>query len=170
MTPSNTPRSRRLLVLRHAKSSWSQPGATDFQRPLNERGRAAASQMGNKLRAEQMQVDIILASTALRVRETLELLLPAWQHTGPVVWEEQLYHASPQTLTQHLSALDSSWSSALVVGHNPGLSEFVSQLTGSAVEMPTTSIAVLECKADDWPSALRLQEWTQLAFWKPKEL
>jgi phosphohistidine phosphatase len=170
MSDPSVPSSRQLLILRHAKSSWSDPGANDFERTLNHRGRMAAPQVGRKLRQEKIDVDIVLASSAVRVRETLELLLPAWQYDGPVSWEKQLYLASPETLGQQIAALHSNWNRAMIVGHNPGLSQLASLLTGTPVDMPTAALVHLECTAVDWPSAIRQRDWKQLAFWKPKEL
>lgn len=161
---------RRLLVLRHAKSSWGEPEQPDIQRPLNERGRDAAKLMGHKLREEEISVDIVLASTATRVRQTLDILLPAWRWEGPIVWEKQLYLASAPTIMHELSSLASDWRSVLVVGHNPGLSELVSHLTEEVVDMPTAALAILSSHQDEWPAALRHRPWKQLAFWKPKEL
>jgi phosphohistidine phosphatase len=163
---------RRLIFLRHAKSSWSEPGMADFDRPLNHRGRESAPAMGKKLRDEQIAVDIILASTAARVRQTLDLLLPTWHWHGPIAWEKSLYLASPETIGRHIASLDEQWHSAMIVGHNPGLSETVSQLTGRAIEMPTGAVAVLESSTQHipWPNALRATHWHLKAFWKPKEL
>lgn len=161
---------RHLLVLRHAKSSWAQPEQPDFERPLNDRGRAAANLIGHKLRDAEVSVDILLASTATRVRETLDILLPVWRWDGPIVWEKQLYLASPETIVDALSGLASDWRSALVVGHNPGLSQLVSYLTEQEVEMPTAALAILSSDQADWPTALHKRPWRQLAFWKPKEI
>lgn len=161
---------RRLLVLRHAKSSWAEPQQPDIERPLNDRGRAAAKLIGHKLRDEEISVDILLASTATRVRETLDILLPAWRWDGPIVWQKQLYLASRQTILHEIGALADDWRSVLVVGHNPGLSETVSYLTSEAVDMPTAALAILSSDQADWPTALRHRPWKQLAFWKPKEL
>jgi phosphohistidine phosphatase len=162
-------RQRQLVVLRHAKSSWSEPGMADVDRPLNDRGRANAALMGRKLRDERIAVDIILASTATRVRETLDLLLPAWKRQGPLSWEKCLYLATPETILHQLAALDNDWRSAMVVGHNPGLSELVEELTGDSIELPTAAIVVLQSSEEDWPAATRSRPWQQLAFWKPKE-
>ncbi len=96
----------------------------DFDRPLNGRGNIAAPLMGKRLEACGVMIDIILASTAQRVRETLKHLEAQWQHGGQVIWEKQLYLASVPILLEHLSALDNHWSRVLLVGHNPGLSEW----------------------------------------------
>ena len=142
----------------------------DFDRPLNHRGRTSAEAIGHKLHREKMAVDIVLASPAARVRETLDLLLPAWKWQGTIQWEKSLYLASPETLVDHLAALDNSWQSAMIVGHNPGLSEFVAQLTGESVDLPTAGLVVLTNDQPEWPAALRTRPWHQEAYWKPKEL
>lgn len=161
---------RRLLLLRHAKSSWSQPGTADFDRPLNDRGRSAAVQMGNKLRSEAVSVDLIFASTAQRVCETLDGLLPAWGWVGSVIWEKQLYLATPERLMTQLTALDADWSTVMVVGHNPGLSELAMHLAKTSFDMPTAAIVTLESPLMDWPAALRSGKWEVANYWKPKVL
>ena len=97
----------------------------DFDRPLNARGHAAAPAMGQRLNAGGIAVDILLASTAQRVRETVQHLETNWTHGGHLVWEKQIYLASVPTLLGCLSALDDSWSRAMLIGHNPGLSELL---------------------------------------------
>lgn len=160
---------RRLFIMRHAKSSWADPGARDFDRPLNARGQHATPLMGDRLRAAGYKVDIILASTAVRVRETLGLLLPAWSESPPVLWEKQLYLASREGLLAQLAALDAEWCNAMIVGHNPGLSELVGHLIEDEVDMPTAAIAILEREAKDWPGALKNRPWRAEAYWTPKD-
>ena len=170
MTHSQHSYKRCLLVLRHAKSSWREPGMADFDRPLNHRGRDNAPDMGQKLRDEKISVDIILASTAARVRETLELLLPAWKWQGPITWEKSLYLASPETILKQLAALDDQWHSVMIVGHNPGLSQVAGQLLDKPIDLPTAGLMVLESSDIDWPTAVRSRHWHQREYWKPKEL
>lgn len=161
--------SRQLLIMRHAKSSWSVPGTADFDRPLNARGQAAAPAMGKRLQAAGQQVDIILASKAERVRETMRHLESTWTHGAQVVWETQLYLASVPTLLEHLSSMDSEWSRVMLIGHNPGLSELLNHLTGQFVDMPTAAIAILEGPSLSWPDALKQRPWKQRDYWTPKD-
>jgi phosphohistidine phosphatase len=168
MTTQHSQARRRLLLLRHAKSSWSEPNAADFDRPLNERGRNSAPTVGRKLREEKITVDWILASTARRVQETLELLLPAWGWSGQIHWDRQLYLASPETTLQNLSALaEEQWQTILVVGHNPGLSQLSAQLSGESIDLPTAGLAILNGPDMDWPTSLRNRHWHLTAFWQP---
>ena len=171
---------RQLLLLRHAKSSWAQPTVSDFERGLNERGRGAAPLMGRKLRQDQIAVDLILASTAQRVRETLDLLMAEWQLNCPIVWEKRLYLASAETIIASLSDLD-SWQNpsefslraitrVMVVGHNPGLSELACHLTGGSYDMPTAGLVFLEQAASSWWQGLRSRPWRESKYWKPREL
>lgn len=171
--PENNPTStapRRLLLLRHAKSSWSDPGLTDFERILNARGQRDAPLIGQKLRQEKIDVDIILASTAQRVRETLALLITHWQIDRPIVWEKQLYLADPETICNHLAAMDENWSRVMIVGHNPGLSETACLLTSITHDMPTASVVMLSHPIPSWSAAIRHHDWHEYAYWKPKEI
>lgn len=166
-TPQLPP--RQLLIMRHAKSSWSDPGMADFDRPLNARGQAAAPAMGKRLQIAALQVDVILASKAQRVRETLEKLETTWDHGGQVIWEKQLYLASVPTLLAQLAALDSAWSRVMLIGHNPGLSELLMHLSDQSTDMSTAAIAMLEGPAMDWPIALKHRPWRQRDYWTPKD-
>ena len=161
---------RRLLLLRHAKSSWGDPGLPDFDRPLNARGRESAPRMGRKLHAERFEVDLILASTAQRVRETMELLIPAWGSTAQIVWDKHVYLATPEVLLELVGGLDDSWRTVMLVGHNPGLSQVASWLMQLDIDMPTAGLVSMLGQGTSWASALRERPWQQQFFWKPKEL
>ena len=168
MTAASLLDRRRLLVLRHAESRPSGPGEADFDRPLNEHGRRCMPAVGHKLLAENVVVDFILASTARRVAETLDLLLATWQWNGPFQREKQLYLASPETIMQNISAVvEESWQSIMLVGHNPGISQLASHLCGEAIELPTAGLAILDGPDSDWPTALRSTGWKLSAFWQP---
>src|SRR5215469_4295405 len=89
---------RRLLLLRHAKSSWSEPGASDHERPLNRRGQEAAPRIGAYLAKHGLIPDRVLCSTARRARETWELVATAAPESPSATFTERLYDASPRTL------------------------------------------------------------------------
>lgn len=161
---------KRLLLMRHAKSSWEDERLTDFERPLNDRGRRAALRMGRLLREQKIQVDIVIASPAVRVKETLAGLLPEWQCAPEVIWEKALYLAPLERWLSTVAGLHDSWQSVLFVGHNPGLGQLLSHLSNNAQHLPTGSIALLETSAQSWPLSLMLRPWRQTAFWKPKGL
>ncbi len=141
----------------------------DFDRPLNARGRLAAPLMGQRLSDGDVRVDIILASTARRVRETLEKLESVWDHGGQIIWEKQLYLASVPTLTAQLAAMDNAWSRVMLIGHNPGLSELLMFLTNQPADMPTAALAILDGPQLPWREALRQRPWRQREYWTPKD-
>ena len=95
----------RLILLRHAKSDWSRPGVADHERPLNARGREAASKIGTYMVRHALVPDLIVASTATRVRETLDLALPAFTTAPKVKREPRIYDAEPETLMSVIRTL-----------------------------------------------------------------
>lgn len=146
---------KRLAILRHAKSDWGDPGLTDFDRPLNARGRAAAAVVGRAIEQRDIRFDAVVSSPAARTRETLELVGLA----GSARWDEGLYLAGLKTLLGIIRGLPDTAQSALIVGHNPGLQELVLALapTGSSGfreqvlgKFPTAALALLEIEAERW--------------------
>ncbi len=89
---------KRLTLLRHAKSSWDAPGLQDFDRPLNKRGREAARLVGRELSRRKLRFDLVLASPAMRVRETLEELADGFGSALDIRFEPRIYLADPDTL------------------------------------------------------------------------
>ena len=139
-----------LFVLRHAKSSWDDPELADFDRPLNNRGAAAAPFMGELMQREELRPDVIISSPAVRARTTAALVK---EHSGinaEIVHEERIYEASAQMLLQVASSLDDRFRSAMLVGHNPGMEGFIRLLTGRLEPMPTASLAVIDLDIDLW--------------------
>jgi phosphohistidine phosphatase len=147
---------KRLSILRHAKSDWGQPGRSDFERPLNERGRAAAGLIRRALHDRGLEFDLVLSSPSARTRETLALI------GIEATWDERLYLASPDSLTAIVRALPQTAQSALLVGHNPGLHELVLRLSRPDAQglrqrvlgkFPTAALALLHMDTDAWSEA-----------------
>jgi phosphohistidine phosphatase len=161
---------RQLILMRHAKSSWDNPAVSDHARPLNARGRTAAPRMARQLLEHQMLPDMIVASTATRVRETLALMQDYWNKELPVLFEESLYLASREALLAHLRGLHDSWGRVMLVGHNPGLSELASILGRSNLELPTAAIVAYESRESTWGDAVAAKAWNRKATWLPREL
>jgi phosphohistidine phosphatase len=142
-----------LALLRHAKSSWDEPGLDDFDRPLNARGRAAAPVMGQVLTSLNFQPDIVLCSPSKRTRETLAGITPHLANrTPPITFVDRLYLASPSDLVEHISAVVPNSKRVLVIGHNPGLHMLAAKLAASGdpaqlirlnEKFPTGALAVL---------------------------
>ena len=112
-----------LHLLRHAKSSWKQLGIDDHERPLSKRGRAAARAMARYMKRAGLLPDVVLCSTAVRARETLEPIAKRLK-LPKVLFERGIYEVPERTLWKYVQALPERTNSLLIVGHNPGLHEF----------------------------------------------
>jgi len=122
---------RQLLLLRHAKSSWDDPGLPDHARPLNARGRRAAQAMAQAMRELGLSPDIVLVSSARRALQTLDALRPL--EAGTLVEPmDQLYLASWPTLLSVVQGVPDTARSLMLIGHNPGLHELALALLGAA--------------------------------------
>lgn len=160
---------KRLLLLRHAKSSWDDPALADHARPLAPRGHKAAKLIGARLRADQTWVDLVLCSSARRARETIDLVAPP----GRIEIEDSLYGASAGELLQRVHDLPDDIGAAMLVGHNPAMHDLAVQLLSDAGEeligkFPTGALATLTFTGS-W-SALAPRGAELDTFLKPREL
>lgn len=160
---------KKLLVMRHAKSSWSDASLDDFARPLNDRGRRDAPRMGALLRDEQLIPSVIIASTATRARETAQLITAVSPDFPDIVCEPNIYEATPQTLLNMVLSLDAKKSSAMLVGHNPGVEGLVRALTDEVIPMPTATIVLIESSAHEW-SEIANERAKLVRVFRPKEM
>ena len=151
-----------LILLRHAKSSWDDPGLDDHGRPLNKRGRRSAPAIAAWLAERGHRPDTVLCSSARRARETFERaeraapgLLPE-----PEI-EDGLYHAAPTALRGRLARLGADCGTALMIGHQPGLGALARLLTNGRAEpgcarafehFPTAAAAVIRLDIAEWPA------------------
>lgn len=146
-----------LFCLRHAKSSWAEPGQDDHDRPLTPRGVRAAELMALYLAQRSERPTFALSSTARRAVDTLA---PIRRHLGvPYQTDRALYLAEPETLLARVGALDDAIPAALVVGHNPGMHDFALSLSGGGdraaraklrERFPTAALAVIELPIALW--------------------
>lgn len=150
---------KRLAVLRHAKSSWDDRELDDFNRPLNDRGWRSARRMGREFRDRGLHFDFVLASTAARVRETIDGVQEKYDFGAPIRFEQDIYLAATHTLLSLVRALPESVQAPLLVGHNPGLEQLVVELTRDdrgglrrrvAGKFPTGAFAVVELPSETW--------------------
>jgi len=150
---------RRLMLLRHAKSSWSEPGASDHERPLNRRGEEAAPRIGAYLARHKLIPDHVLCSTAKRARETWALVAAEAATAPPPAFTDRLYDASSRALIEVFRHADPDAKSVLVVAHNPGLQEVATALIASGdledrerlrEKLPTGGLVVIDFAIEDW--------------------
>jgi phosphohistidine phosphatase len=125
------PRMKTLHLLRHAKSSWADPGADDHARPLNKRGRRAADLMAEHVAALPEPPELILASDAARTRETLQSIAAALARPARVLIERELYLAPCERLLARLGRVEEEVASVLLIAHNPGLHELALRLAAT---------------------------------------
>jgi phosphohistidine phosphatase len=144
-----------LYLLRHAKSSWADQALGDVERPLAPRGRRDARLIADHLRRHGVAPELVLCSSAVRTRETLELLRPALA-TSAVEIEDELYAASSDELLARIHAVPDGVESVMLIGHNPGLHQLALALASSGDELerlrekfPTAALATLAA-AEPW--------------------
>jgi phosphohistidine phosphatase len=139
-----------LLLLRHAKSSWKDSDAKDFDRPLNQRGLKAAPAIGRLIRKRKLQPDLVLSSPAERARQTTQLMIEAAGLKTELRYDERIYEASVARLVGIVSELDDEAGMVMLVGHNPGFEELLEILTGEAHKFPTAALACIELNVEKW--------------------
>lgn len=169
------PEARQLFVLRHAKSSWGDPGLDDRDRPLAPRGRNAVKLLGEHLRTNGIRPQQVLVSPAKRTLETLEGVAPG----GEVLVEPELYGASAATLLERLRRVPEDITSVMLIGHNPATQALVveladkrssdpARLQSAERKFPTGALATFELQApwaDVRPGAAVLKDLV-----RPKDL
>ena len=146
---------RRLILTRHAKSSWDDPAMSDHERPLNKRGRRSALELGEWLHSRGYEPAEVLCSTAMRTRETWAVAAAAPLEVTPrVTFVEALYHASPDVMLKVLSK--AAGDTVMMLGHNPGIAEFARVLAARAPNhaefprYPTAATTVMDFQVSDW--------------------
>jgi phosphohistidine phosphatase len=159
-----------LLLLRHAKSSWADDRLSDFDRPLNDRGRRDAPRMGGRLRQDDLVPDLIIASPAKRAATTARLVAEAASYEGEIRHAAELYMADPQTYLDVARGAEDNVSILMLVGHNPGIEECVTSLAGHDETMPTAALACFRLPIDRWPELQDEGPYELANLWRPKEL
>ena len=139
-----------LFIMRHAKSSWDDASVSDFERPLNRRGLKAAPFMGELMRSKDLVPDVIVSSTAMRTRQTAEIVKDAGGFEAEIEFHKRIYEASTQDLLGAIVELSDKLDTAMLVGHNPGMEGFVWFLTGQLKPMRTAALAVIELNVESW--------------------
>ncbi|MEI5584064.1 MULTISPECIES: SixA phosphatase family protein [unclassified Agromyces] len=139
-----------LVLVRHAKSAWDDPTLSDHDRPLNDRGRRDAPEMGRRLRERGTSPDAILSSTAVRARTTAEAIAEALDVGTAVVLDDRLYGSSAETILDVVAELDDALTTAMVVAHDPGMSHLAFRLSGEIEHMPTCAVAEFRFDARSW--------------------
>lgn len=142
------------MLIRHAKSSWANPAQTDFERPLNERGEHDAPMMGERLKKASLLPDLIVSSPAKRARQTAAKIGAAVGYSKDRIhMDERLYHCTPAVFEEVISELDNGLNTVFIVAHNPGITNFVNDLSDKfhVDNMPTCALAAVHGTVSAWP-------------------
>jgi phosphohistidine phosphatase len=154
-----------LTLLRHGKSSWREPDLNDLDRPLNNRGQRDAPMMAQRLAERGFQPDLLLVSSALRARLTVEALtglIPV--DPGLVTFDERIYLATVDGLVDLVRTLPEDCRNVLLVGHNPGMTDLANFLVGCSLEnIPTCGVFSVELQVPSWREIDR--EGAKLVFY-----
>lgn len=141
---------RQLLLLRHAKSSHDDTDLADHERPLAPRGRRAAAAIGRYMRGQDLAPALVLCSSAIRARQTLDWITKELGESPEVRIESELYEASPRALLERLRHIDGGAPSAMLVGHSPAIERLALDLASDGPDLaelarkyPTGALAVL---------------------------
>lgn len=174
----------RLLLFRHAKSSWKEAGLADHQRPLSKRGQRDAPRMGRHMAQCGFVPELVLCSTAVRTRDTLDLALkamrasPGRSHGPKVCFDERLYEAPPEVMLDCIGAAANDVTTLMVIGHNDGMAMLANMLAtrGDAAlrqrlaqKFPTAALAVLDFDCPTWADISKA-DGHLTAFTVPREL
>jgi phosphohistidine phosphatase len=169
---------KRLCLFRHAKSDWSDPAHDDFARPLNARGKRAATFMAEYIAGSPYRPDAVLCSTAKRALETFAPLGARLAKATPVRYRDALYHAMPDVLLEEIHRAPKEATTLLVVAHNPGLAFLAAALAEDADDpvaqrvadgLPTGGFVVVEFDVERWKD-VEEGEGRIVFFGRPRDL
>ncbi len=154
---------KQLLLIRHAKSSWSNVNVQDFERTLNDRGLKDAPRMAKRLHEKIGKADAIVSSTATRALETANFFADEFDvKKKHIVKRDDLYLPAPEAFAKVIAEFDDDWKTVLVFSHNPAITLFANQLTPIKVDdMPTCAIFAVKADIKQWADFMA----TEKQFW-----
>ena len=150
---------KRLLLIRHAKSSWDEPKLADIDRPLNGRGKRDAPKMGQRLARREITPDLILSSPARRALATAKIIAKELNYpVSNILVRDRLYAADPDDLVRVIRNLGDKLTTVMLFGHNPELTELAHRLSAEITDLPTCAVADF---------TFDIKSWTELGKSKP---
>lgn len=143
---------KRLYIIRHAKSSWANQQLSDFDRPLNERGKRDAPKIGAVLKSKKIKPDLVMSSSANRAITTAKILSNIIGYPIENIIESiSIYEATTQNLLDEVNSIDDINNSVIIFGHNPGFTGLANLLGDKYIEnLPTCAVAEIELDVDSW--------------------
>ena len=161
---------KKLYLIRHAKSSWSEAGLSDFDRPLNNRGKRDAPFMGKLLKEKDVQADKIISSGAVRAYTTARTIAAEINYpVEKIELANEIYEASASEILDVIQSVNDDVNTLIVFGHNPGFTSLSNYLSDKQIDnMPTCGISCIEFNVNKW-SDVNINKGKLVAFEFPKK-
>ena len=141
---------KKLIIIRHCKSSWSDLSLNDFDRPLNNRGVQDGNLMSKELSKKIDNVDLLISSSSKRTRLTADFFIELIK-INKISFIDDLYHSSSENIINKLKKISNTHESIMVIGHNPGLTNLVNKLTSiNLYNLPTCGVAIVNLNIKNW--------------------
>jgi phosphohistidine phosphatase len=158
-----------LILVRHAKSSHNFGMPSDFERPLNDRGINDAKEMGKKLFKKSVPIDLFVSSPATRAKSTAEIFVKEYDRKlKEILFIPTLYHSGAENFMEVISGLDDQYDHVAIFSHNPGITDFASNLTSTPIaHMPTCSVFAATASIKYWKEFPAVKK-SFLFFHKPE--
>ena len=141
-----------LLLVRHAKSSWNDLTLSDFDRPLNGRGKEDAPQMAARIKDKKIKIDLFVSSPAKRAKKTANIFMEIYnENKKNLVLIPSLYEASLLNFYNAIEIMDDKYNNIALFSHNPGITEFASSLTDFKIDnIPTSGVVAISIQVKKW--------------------
>lgn len=160
-----------LLLIRHAKSSWDNPGLRDINRPLNERGLHDAPKMGQMIRSLGIKPDLLVSSPAKRALTTAQFFAAAFGIPDEaIVVNPDIYEAHPTEIMRIISGLPNDAQTVMLFGHNPTFTDVANRFTEDFIDnVPTCGVVHIVSNAPDWKAFSEINSRIKACYF-PKEV
>lgn len=160
---------KKIIIIRHSKSSWKELSLGDFHRPLNNRGKTDGPIMANYLSSRISKISLLHCSSSLRTSETSKFFIERIKF-DKIQYDESLYHCSSSSILKIIMSYAEEFSSAMIIAHNPGLTNLINEVTRITLDnLPTTGLAEINFNCDLWSDiSFKNSDLIDLKF--PKQL
>ena len=161
---------KKLIIIRHCKSSWSDLSLNDFDRPLNNRGVQDGNLMSKELSKKIDNVDLLISSSSKRTRLTADFFIESIK-INKISFIDDLYHSSSENIINKLKKISNTHESIMLIGHNPGLTDLVNKLTSiNLYNLPTCGVAIVNLNIKNWDLIKNFSQYDLEWMKFPKQL